>query len=200
MVLSLLYPQAALTAGLALVLSLGMRRSLPWTLVRWTGALALLAAALLAARSGSGAVLPLLRVDDLGRALTALFCLSALPVVFGPERDEVPVVLVLGSVLGMTLIASAGSLILLFIGLELMSIPAYLLSARGRRREASLEAAVKYFFAGGLAGALFLMGMALHYSAAGTLALSPAQGPLARAGLALMAAAALFKIGALGAA
>lgn len=196
MVLSLVYPQAALTAGIALILGLGMRRSLPWTPVRWLGALTLLAAALLAARSDSGAVPPLLRVDDLGRALTALFCLAALPVVFGPERDEVPVVLALGSVLGMTLIASAGSLIMLFIGLELMSVPAYLLAARGRRRAAALEAGVKYFFAGGVAGGLFLMGMVLHYSAAGTLALAPAAGPLAKAGLALMTSAALFKIGA----
>lgn len=196
MVLSLVYPQLALTAGIAAVLGLGMRRVLPWQAVRWLGALALLAAAVLSACSASGASLPLLRVDLLGRALTALFCLAALPVVLGPERDEVPVVLALGSVLGMTLIASGANLLMLFIGLELMSVPAYLLAARGRRRAAALEAGVKYFFAGGLAGALFLLGMVLHYAAAGSLALSPAEGPLPRAGLSLMAAAALFKIGA----
>ena len=63
----------------------------------------------------------------------------------------------------------------------------------GRR----LEAAIKYFFAGARAGGLFLLGMALYYSETHLLTASLVPvGPLAQAGAALMAAAALFKIGA----
>jgi NADH-quinone oxidoreductase subunit N len=60
-----------------------------------------------------------------------------------------------------------------------------------------LEAAVKYFFAGAFAGALFLLGMALFYAETGRLGfVAGPLGPQAQAGAALMAAAALFKIGA----
>lgn len=144
---------------------------------------------------------PLIRVDGMGQAWQFLFCGGGLFLALSMKiEDEIPAALLLGSVLGMFFLAGASHLFMLFIGLEFMSLPAYLLVSRGsRRRPAAQEAAIKYFFAGGLAGALFLMGMALYYASARTLALSavPASAaPLASAGLVLMGAASLFKIGA----
>jgi NADH-quinone oxidoreductase subunit N len=111
--------------------------------------------------------------------------------------DEVPAALALGSLLGMTLLAASANLLMLFIGLEFMSLPAYLLVGRGGGKSgAAQEASIKYFFAGGVAASLFLLGLAVYYSATHTLALVASVGPTAEAGIALMGAAALFKVGA----
>lgn len=162
-------------------------------------ALAALAAAFgLAWTAAPGATAgPLARVDGLGQSWILLFCAAALPfVAVGRADDEVVPILALSSVLGMALLAAAGNLIMLFIGLEFLSLPAYLLVARvPGRRSGAQEAAVKYFFMGSAAGALFLLGLACHYAASRTLAMTPAGGALAGAGVALMGCAALFKIG-----
>jgi NADH-quinone oxidoreductase subunit N len=91
-----------------------------------------------------------------------------------------------------------GDLIVFFVGLELLSIPLYALCAFRRSRSASVEAGMKYFLLGSFASAIFLYGAALLYAGTGTLALEPlAQrdlgSPLARSGLALVAASLFFK-------
>lgn len=196
--LNLLGSQLALGAGLVGALVAGAARGVPARATRWLAALALVAAAALASRTLPGAAGgPLLRVDGTGLAWQYLFCLAALPfALIAPTTDEVVPALLLSSVLGMALLASAGNLIMLFIGLEFLSLPAYLLVARapGRGRAAN-EAAVKYFVMGSTAGAIFLLGLACHYAASRTLALLPSGGPLATVGVALMGAAALFKVG-----
>jgi NADH-quinone oxidoreductase subunit N len=192
----MLGPQLALTAGLVGALGVGMSSRPPRLLLRLLGTTALLAAIGLALFNESGPSGPLIRLDAFGLIAELLACLGALPLILlHEEDDEVPVVLALGSVLGMTLLAAGDSLVMLFIGLEFMSLPAYLLVARGSK-PAALEAGVKYFFAGSVAGALFLFGMALHYAGSGSLALAAAGGPLAEGGLVLMGCAALFKLGA----
>ncbi|MDE2040279.1 MAG: hypothetical protein KGO96_02470 [Elusimicrobia bacterium] len=191
-----LAPQLALAAGVVAALLAGMLKERPRGLLRAVAVSALLAAALLAGASLPSAHPPLLRLDRIGLCWQELFCLGALPLAVLMEEDEIPVALLFGSVLGMGLLAAAGSFLTLFLGLELMSLPAYLLVSRGRREEEAREAGLKYFFAGSTAGALFLLGMTLYYAASRSLALAPASGPLAQAGLALMGAAALFKIGA----
>lgn len=192
----LLGPQLALTAGLLGALGAGFWAKPAPALLRLLGAASLLAAAVLALQTATGPAGPLIGQDALGLAVQLLTCLGALPLVLlHQDSDEVPIVLVLGCVLGMTLLAAAGSFLMLFIGLEFMSLPAYLLVARGER-QAALEAGVKYFFAGGLAGSLYLLGMALHYADARSFVLAMSQGPMAAAGLILMACAALFKLGA----
>lgn len=194
--LRLLAPQLCLAGGVLGALAAGMLPRLSPRLLRALGLAALLGAMAALLALDLGAAPPLLRLDGLGFALQFLFCAGALPLVlFLSGGDEVPLALTLGSVLGMGLLAVSDNAVMLFLGLEFMSLPAYLLVARSRSRGA-LEAAVKYFFAGGVAGALFLMGMALRYAASGSLALAPVAGPLADAGLALMGAAALFKLGA----
>jgi NADH-quinone oxidoreductase subunit N len=194
-------PMAVLAAGALAVLAIGMGQSssqaeLPCGLAKAVAAGAVLLALVLSGLAPEAARPPLLRFDMLGGSMQMVFLAAALPLLYiMTPADEVPPALVLGSLIGMALVAAAGNLLALFIGLELMSVPAYLLVARCRCPRA-LEAAVKYFFAGGAAGAIFLMGLALHFSAVHSLDLAPAPGLLGESGLALMTAAALFKLGA----
>ncbi|MDD5656240.1 MAG: proton-conducting transporter membrane subunit [Elusimicrobia bacterium] len=195
--LRLLWPQCALAAGVLFVLAAGaVRRAAPGAGLK-AASLAFVAAALaLLAPTPEAASAPLLGLDALGRSLQGVFFAAALPLLYVMEpADEVPPALVLAALVGMGLIAVSANLLTLFLGLETMSLPAYLLVSRSRSAT-GLEAAVKYFFAGSTASAFFLMGMALHYAAAGSLALGAAPGGLGGAGLALMGAAALFKLGA----
>ncbi|OIV39048.1 NADH-quinone oxidoreductase subunit N [Mangrovactinospora gilvigrisea] len=71
---------------------------------------------------------------------------------------------------GMLVFPAAGDLLTLFIGLEILSLPLYLMCALARRRRLlSQESAVKYFLLGAFASAFFLFGTALLYGYAGTL-------------------------------
>lgn len=69
---------------------------------------------------------------------------------------------------GAMLVAGANELILLFLGLELVSIPTYILLYLGKRDDAGREAATKYFFLSLLASSLLLFGMAYLYGLTGT--------------------------------
>ncbi|MGJ3507727.1 NADH-quinone oxidoreductase subunit NuoN [Enemella sp. A6] len=70
---------------------------------------------------------------------------------------------------GMMLFVSANNLLLLFVALEVMSLPLYLLSGLARRRRLlSQEAALKYFMLGALSSAFFLMGVALLFGVSGS--------------------------------
>jgi len=194
-----LAPQAALAAGVLGSLGLGLLgRPRPWG----ARALVLLAplAALFAVRYAPLSFdPPLIVVDAPGLAWQIVIYAGALPLALCFSGDDVEAALFLGATLGMGLLAAAANLPMLFVGLEFMSLPAYLLVARAGRggRSRRLEAAVKYFFAGALAGALFLLGLALYYAETGRLGPGAgALGAMGRAGVSLMAAAALFKIGA----
>ncbi|MBI3288540.1 MAG: hypothetical protein HYZ74_03370 [Elusimicrobia bacterium] len=193
-----LAPQATLAAGVLGALSLGLMRRPPALWLRALAAAAVAAAMCLAAAAPVGALLsPILQVDAKSVGWQYVIYLSALPLAFWHDgRDDVTTALFLGSTLGMGLLASAANLPMLFIGLEFMSLPAYLLVARSRPGARGLEAAVKYFFAGGLAGALFMLGLSLYYADTRSLAFAAELTPLGQAGAALMAAAALFKLGA----
>lgn len=81
--------------------------------------------------------------------------------------------LVLFSVGGMMVFPAANTLIALFIALEVMSLPLYILVATARRRrQLSQESAIKYFILGAFASAFFLMGGALLYGMTGTVQLN----------------------------
>ena len=75
--------------------------------------------------------------------------------------------LILLSVVGMMLMASAADLIVLFLGLELMSICFYVLTGFARRLATSNEAALKYFLLGAFATGFLLYGIALVYGSTG---------------------------------
>jgi len=78
----------------------------------------------------------------------------------------------LTSLAGMMLVGSAGDLITLFLGLELVSIPTYLLICLMRADDKTKESATKYFFLGVFASAVFLYGVSLLYGLGKTTSLA----------------------------
>lgn len=196
-------PALAAAAGLLALLGLGLtpsskdkggpraRAALLTTLV--AGGVALGFTPCQAASDG------LLKQDGLAWLWQGLFLVSAVPLaLLMPLAGEFSAALVAAALLGMLLLAAANHLVLFFLALELMSLPAYLLVYHLRRDRRSLEAALKYFFAGSVGSALFLFGASLFYSLTGTLSMEPqlATSPRLELSLALMGAGALFKLGA----
>ncbi|MEV4015443.1 NADH-quinone oxidoreductase subunit NuoN [Nonomuraea angiospora] len=114
--------------------------------------------------------------------------------------------LVLFAVGGMLLFPAAHDLLMMFVGLEVMSLPLYLLCGLARRRRLlSQEASMKYFLLGAFSSAFFLYGTAMVYGFAGTVSLpgineamarSASLDPILMLGLALLGVGLLFKIGA----
>ena len=84
--------------------------------------------------------------------------------------------LVLLSTAGMMYVVSAGDLLMLFLGLEVMSVPIYCLAASLRWDDRSVEAGVKYLVLGSFATAIFLFGLALLYAFIGLEGRSPGMG------------------------
>jgi NADH-quinone oxidoreductase subunit N len=77
--------------------------------------------------------------------------------------------LLLGSIAGMVVLTEAESLLTLFVGLELLSIPLYVMCATELRRNTSIEAGLKYLVIGSVGSATLLYGLALIYGATGAL-------------------------------
>ena len=121
------------------------------------------------------------------------------------EHTEV-FALALFALLGMMVFATANDLLTLFVALEVLSLPLYVLCGLARRRRLlSQEAAVKYFLLGAFSSAFFAYGIALTYGFAGGFRLADIAravevrsdgASLLLAGIALMAVGLLFKIGA----
>ncbi|HEV8642345.1 MAG TPA: NADH-quinone oxidoreductase subunit N [Methylomirabilota bacterium] len=110
--------------------------------------------------------------------------------------------LVLGSLLGMLVLASARDLILLFVAFELMSIPLYVLSGFAKREDVAVEAALKFFLVGSVSSAVMAYGLSFVYGAAKTTSLAvvaralPGGDPLLVLGLLLAFTGFGFKIAA----
>ena len=81
-------------------------------------------------------------------------------------------------VTGMMLVSAAGELILIFLGLELISIPTYILLFVGRRNLEGRESAAKYFYLSILASAVLLFGLCFLYGSSGSTSLGNDQGPI----------------------
>ena len=77
-------------------------------------------------------------------------------------------ILALASTAGAMLMTQANDLIVIFLGLEILSLGLYVLVALDRRKTESAEAALKYFILGGFASAIFIYGAALIYGATGS--------------------------------
>jgi NADH-quinone oxidoreductase subunit N len=77
-------------------------------------------------------------------------------------------VLIMFSAVGMMVFAGSRELMLIFLGLELMSVPIYVLVGMNRRSVAAAEGALKYFILGAFSSAFFLFGISLTYGATGT--------------------------------
>ncbi|TPE61034.1 NADH-quinone oxidoreductase subunit NuoN [Sandaracinobacter neustonicus] len=83
------------------------------------------------------------------------------------HRFEYPVLIVLAT-LGMCVMVSANNLLTLYIGLELMSLAAYVLAAFNRDEQRSTEAGLKYFVLGALSSGMLLYGVSLVYGFVGS--------------------------------
>lgn len=86
------------------------------------------------------------------------------------ERGEY-MAMILFSLLGVLLTASANNLVVLFLAIELVSVPTYVLIALSREDARASESAVKYFFLGAMAAAILALGIAYLYGASGTTSL-----------------------------
>lgn len=114
--------------------------------------------------------------------------------------------LMLFALAGMMLMVSANDLLMMFVGLEVFSLPLYLLVGLARRRRyLSQEASLKYFMLGALSSALFIFGVALLYGYSGSFDLAAIDAmiisglqnkSLLLAGMTLTGVGLLFKIGA----
>ena len=122
------------------------------------------------------AVSSALSIDDLALVLDMIFSVAAIATVLmslrHPAADEAGHgeyhALLLFSVLGMAVFVSAQNLVTLFLGIELLSIPLYVLCAAESRREGSLESGLKYLVIGSVGSATLLYGLAMIYGAAGS--------------------------------
>jgi len=152
-----------------------------------------------------------LAVDSLALFMSMLFYVAGLATIALSLRAEVVretgmgeyMSLLLGSIAGMVILAAAESLIALFVGFELLSIPLYVLCAGEVRRARSLEAGLKYLVVGSVGSATLLYGLALIYGATGATQFTAiAEGisdtvgvtdPLLLTGIAMAAAGLAFK-------
>jgi NADH-quinone oxidoreductase subunit N len=115
-------------------------------------------------------------------------------------------VLAMVSASGAMLMAMGNDLIIIFLGLEILSIALYVLTAFNYKRGTSGEAALKYFILGGFSSAIFIYGIALTYGATGSTNLTQISDFLSKnvvltnglllAGLALMIVGFAFKVAA----
>lgn len=120
----------------------------------------------------------------------------------GAENGEFYTLILLATV-GSMVMASAVDLLPIFLGLELLSLPLYVLNAFFRRNEVSVEAGLKYFVVGAFASAFVVYGMALLYGASASTALASvgrqvieigSLNPLAATGFAMVAGGLAFKV------
>jgi NADH-quinone oxidoreductase subunit N len=150
---------------------------------------------------------PLVRLDRFANFATALLAVASLlsclvSVGYLSElriqHGEYYALLMLATS-GMMLLVSATDMVMVFLGLEILSIPIYVLAGFDRRRLQSNESALKYFLIGSFASALLLYGMALLYGVTGHTDFEGIRAgftgkPLATIGLGLVLVGFTFKI------
>src|SRR5271154_6208957 len=116
-----------------------------------------------------------LRVDDLSLALNLILIAGGACAVLLAWRSLAASeaahgefhALLLTSIGGMSLLGAAQNPVILFVGLELLSIPLYVLCATEMRREHSLESGLKYLIVGSIGAGALLYGLAMIYGATG---------------------------------
>jgi NADH-quinone oxidoreductase subunit N len=211
-----LSPLIALLGGAVLVLLVGLLGA-RWVRAQVVPALSL--AALGAALgltiwqwgAGKSILSGALRIDELALALNLILIVGGACAVLLAWRSLAAReaahgefhALLLTSIAGMSLLASAQNTVALFVGLELLSIPLYVLCATELRREHSLESGLKYLIVGSVGSATLLYGLAMIYGATGAtdfgaIAASLSRGslatdPLTLTGIALCVAGLCFK-------
>jgi NADH-quinone oxidoreductase subunit N len=186
-------PVIALTAGLCVLLIAAvikpLRRAVP--------ALTLIVLAVTAIRlimrwnEPADLVSGALRLDDLAIAISLIAVFSAAFAVLlsigEPAAEDAGSgeyhALLIGSVLGMVLLAQAQNLVTFFVAIETLSIPLYILCATNLRHERSLESGLKYLIVGSLGSATLLYGMAFLYGGSGSTEFAGIAAGIGREGL-----------------
>jgi NADH-quinone oxidoreductase subunit N len=177
--LALLIPEMLLI-GTAVLIYLGGAFAPTPRVWGWLGVLGAVAALVLLSMGGppAGNVPGPLAADGLAWLvrwfvflLAVAFALSAATADMREHHAEYAGTLLV-AMAGLAITAAARELVLLFVGLELVSIPTYVLLYLGRRDQPAQEAAVKYFYLSLLASALLLYGFSFLYGIAGTTNLS----------------------------
>ena len=184
--------------GLALLLvdtlSPDTRSNTSMAVVSALGALSSLAATVWFVASGTGAgdtggaILlfgDAVKVDTMALFFTAIFAsVTSLVVVAAHDyfhdhpNPATFYSLTLFAATGMSLLAVANSLAVVFVALEMVSLPSYVLVAFLKQNRGSVEAGLKYFLVGALSSAIFLFGISLVYAATGSLMLGDVAGVL----------------------
>ncbi|MCW2983972.1 MAG: NADH-quinone oxidoreductase subunit [Conexibacter sp.] len=126
---------------------------------------------LFVAKGSQGAM----RLDDLTLMITFIVSVTGIGTVLLAWRSIAPreaahgefFALMLTSAAGMVILAAAQNLVTVFLGLELLSVPLYVLCATEMRRERSLESGLKYLIIGSVGSATMLYGLAFLYGATG---------------------------------
>ncbi len=146
---------------------------------------------------------PMIVVDNFSTFLNVIFLLTGALTIFisvdflrrtGLERPEF-YMLMLFSISGMMLMGMANDLILIFLALELLSIPLYIMSGLAWPRTDSEESAMKYFLLGAFSSGFLVFGIALTYGATGTTQLPGILVGIANAGTLGLAGAAFLLVG-----
>jgi NADH-quinone oxidoreductase subunit N len=173
-----LSPVLALTVGLCVVLMTAVFKPLRRTAPGLTLVTLATTAGLLIWQWGetTDLVAGALRLDDLAISISLIAILTAaFAVLFSirePAAEQIGSgeyhALLLGSVLGMVLLAQAQNLVTFFVAIETLSIPLYVLCAANLWREKSLESGLKYLIVGSLGSATLLYGMAFIYGGSGS--------------------------------
>src|SRR4029077_6889779 len=170
----------ALLGGAAIVLLVGLLGS-RWARAQLVPALSLLALGAAAGLSvwqwnaEKSIVAGALKIDDLSLTLNLILVAGGVcPVLLAWRSLAVREAahgewhaLLLTSIGGMSLLAAAQNTLVVFLGLELLSIPLYVLCATELKREHSLESGLKYLIVGSVGSATLLYGLALIYGATG---------------------------------
>jgi NADH-quinone oxidoreductase subunit N len=190
-------PEVLLACGAMALLMLGVFRGEQATgLVNALAVLLLIIAAVLVATMPADKVVGFggsFIVDGFARFLKVLALIgSAAAIVMSQEflstlqekRFEYPVLIMLASV-GMLVMISAGDLIALYLGLELMSLPLYVVAAIDRDNVRSTEAGLKYFVLGALSSGMLLYGCSLIYGFTGTVSFAGIAKATAHGGIGL---------------
>jgi NADH-quinone oxidoreductase subunit N len=191
-------PELLLAAGALLLLMTGVFRGERSTNIVDIGAILILAAAVAVVVWLPGGKITTFGssfiVDDFARFLKVLaFAGSAAAILMSQSyvtrektrKFEYPVLILLATA-GMGMMISAGDLIALYLGLELMSLSLYVVAASNRDSEKSTEAGLKYFVLGGLSSGMLLYGCSLIYGYTGSVTFTAIAQAASQGGLGIL--------------
>ncbi len=154
--------QRSVTAALSIIALLGSAASAIWLWIKWPGV-----------RTAFNGMIVL---DELRLSFTLIFVIvSVLTILIATvwiDNEDLPAgefhSLLLFATCGMMLMASGGDLVIVFLGLEILSIATYVMAGFRRSDVRSNESSLKYFILGSFASAFLLYGIALVYGATAT--------------------------------